>query len=642
MATLAELIDARRQLTLRRERLAARRAALVDNQLRLEYATHRDQLLAPSFADPFRAPERALRRRQKEVLPGERDALASEIQQLEDEIRTAAEAVAELSAAQPPLFDTTDHPVVLFPVRLETCFRPSTRGVDLLIRVYPDEIQIDGLRRSLSKAERAAGHAYWRAVWPALGDAEALPARLNLAWKDLGLAVDRERAPWVVVRTRPRNAPADLGRPDTPPGAEPRFETSSEDEADTPAAQVVLLPDRFVAYGLAGDQLLFRHEGVQIRGPLPITAMRQTGRRASAVDSEWLVDFDKALAAGMALSVPLDGARPSIDQLFVLGLSSTLTPDASARQLADALSGHANRNALEFLAPRAPTNNTADGASFWHSGQGQPTAPDAMRLGFKPDTMQNAAIVARALGIDGRETLAGVTSALEDWQTAPGVLMDALWPAMTVDWDQLRRNELNLSEFGSFTQQASPFDEATMDALRSDAASFVRNRGPLPALRIGRQPYGILPVSSLDLWTNGNDQPIDAMKLRVLRHLRPFWQAGLAKVPRVHGRQDQDRALLEVLVQDAVSAKVTFRKALGHDNYDSPEPLTITPDLPWQSSLLTRNLQEEIGLFDVPLVGDAEKLLRVLGEATGDHRRVPRDAARRRADHPEQSERVPQ
>src|SRR4029434_5584005 len=89
-----------------------------------------------------------------------------------------------------------------------------------------------------------------------------------------------------------------------------------------------------------------------------------------------------------------------------------------------------------------------------------------------------------------------------------------------------------------------------------------------------------------------------------------FWQAGLAKVPRVHGRQDQDRALLEVLVQDAVSAKVTFRKAVGDDNYDSPEPLTITPDLPWRTSLLTRHLQEEIGLFDVPLVGDAEKLLR--------------------------------
>jgi hypothetical protein len=149
-----------------------------------------------------------------------------------------------------------------------------------------------------------------------------------------------------------------------------------------------------------------------------------------------------------------------------------------------------------------------------------------------------------------------------------------------------------------------------MDALRSDAARFVRNRGPLPAVRVGRQPYGILPVSSLDLWKNEDEGPMDEMKLRVLRHLRPFWQAGLAKVPRVHGRQDQDRALLEVLVQDAVSAKVTFRKAVGDDNYDSPEPLTITPDLPWRTSLLTRHLQEEIGLFDVPLVGDAEKLLR--------------------------------
>ncbi len=615
MASLAELIKARHQVTFQRELLAARRAALVDNQLRLEYATHRDALLAPSFADPFRAPERALRRRLKETLPGERDALADEIRRLEDEIRTTSERVEQLEAEQPPLWDPSAHPLVLFPVRLETVFRSSTRGVELLIRVYPDEIQVDALRRKLSRNEQQAGQTYWRSIWTALGDAPTLLTRVDEAWKKLGLTVQPERSAWVVAGTRPVNAPSDLASPASAPDAEPRFDTPADNPAETAGAHVVLLPDRWVAYGLVDDQLLFRQEGLPIRRPLPLTALRQTGRRAAAAgDGEWLVDFDKALAVGMALTVPLEGARRSIDQLFVVGTSATLTPDEAAGQIGDALTTHANRNALEFLPPRAPTNNSADSASSWHSARQQTVAPDALRLAFKPETMQNAATLARALGIDGREALAGIPNAAEDWQTSAGIVMDALWPAMTVDWDQLRRNELSLSEFGSSTQQASGYDETTMDALRKDAVDFVRNRGPLPAVRIGRQPYGILPVSSLDLWVNADEGPVEAMKLDVLRHLRPFWQAGLAKVPRVHGRQDQDRALLEVLVQDAVSAQIAFRKAVGHDNFDAAEPLTITPDLPWQSSLLTRNLHAETGLFDRPLVGDGEKLLRYWAE----------------------------
>ena len=44
---------------------------------------------------------------------------------------------------------------------------------------------------------------------------------------------------------------------------------------------------------------------------------------------------------------------------------------------------------------------------------------------------------------------------------------------------------------------------ATEADIRRHAVQMVRGRGPLPPLRIGRQPYGVLPVTSLRSWQPG-------------------------------------------------------------------------------------------------------------------------------------------
>ena len=99
----------------------------------------------------------------------------------------------------------------------------------------------------------------------------------------------------------------------------------------------------------------------------------------------------------------------------------------------------------------------------------------------------------------------------------------------------------------------APFDEANYSALRSDAAAFVRSRGPLPALRIRRQPYGLLPVSSLDAWVPSAGDAVEAIKLRVLRHSgRSGWRRP-AMLPRAGSGKDQDEELAGVLSQDSVS-----------------------------------------------------------------------------------------
>ena len=43
----------------------------------------------------------------------------------------------------------------------------------------------------------------------------------------------------------------------------------------------------------------------------------------------------------------------------------------------------------------------------------------------------------------------------------------------------------------------------TTPAMRQHFVELVRSRGPLATVRVGRQPYGLLPATSLTLWGVG-------------------------------------------------------------------------------------------------------------------------------------------
>ena len=74
-----------------------------------------------------------------------------------------------------------------------------------------------------------------------------------------------------------------------------------------------------------------RRRGNRFRRPLPVSALR--GGMETKAPREWLVDFEKALAVGMAISVHLNEAEPVIDQLFVLGVSGETDTASTAAQV---------------------------------------------------------------------------------------------------------------------------------------------------------------------------------------------------------------------------------------------------------------------------------------------------------------------
>src|SRR5262249_3273748 len=118
----------------------------------------------------------------------------------------------------------------------------------------------------------------------------------------------------------------------------------------------------------------------------------------------------------------------------------------------------------------------------------------------------------------------------------------------------------------------SPFSDATMDDdiawARRYFFDYVPASGPLPAVRVGKQPYGVLPVTSLTAWqppAGQQSQYTRDLALRdFLRNLRDLWRRQYLNIPRL-GRNDGGiyKDLAEVLSMDGLSSNYAIRHLMG-------------------------------------------------------------------------------
>jgi hypothetical protein len=103
----------------------------------------------------------------------------------------------------------------------------------------------------------------------------------------------------------------------------------------------------------------------------------------------------------------------------------------------------------------------------------------------------------------------------------------------------------------TFGPEGMPMTPQAVDWARRHFIEHVRALGPLPALRVGRQPYGLLPVTLLGDWIPGADDGeggAHALKLRdLLVLLRDrLWRPRLDGVPRM-GRFGNTTAVFSML-----------------------------------------------------------------------------------------------
>jgi hypothetical protein len=376
-----------------------------------------------------------------------------------------------------------------------------------------DEILIIPTATPLSAAEATAISTYWQSVWVADGDA----AKIKSANTALNAAVGATRAAQLITDYLPFNLDDAPASPLTKAAVAlstafvvfPSDPTTTQ-HSWTQAPRVRQFPDCFVVLGFNGSTQTLQAVGAPITLPLytgpdpsadldadPSAGIHPDGPDLFVPDElKWMVDFDRAVAAGMALAIPLTAEQyaSGFTRLLVLGLQLSTTAKDGPKALQELLAHHQSSRSGLFLVPQGTPAHNASGAKAGSTPEDDADSSFDDRKNrplftsvADPTQKRDGQWLAEFLRLDPG-FVSGVHGSGAGDQMQSRAMQTALWPATLGYWmDTL---------FTPNPGTSSIFSDETIENTRSFFTSYVSGRGPLPAVRIAGQPYGILPVTA--------------------------------------------------------------------------------------------------------------------------------------------------
>ena len=460
-------------------------------------------------------------------------------------------------------------PLLLLPVHIQTRFvdpvSDARKGApELWVRIYPDQIAVDSHEPELTSQEVTAGQAYWNALWQA-GTSPAKPDDLKAPWRILASLYGSPRAAWIARTLTPTNLPAEPAAPTpagTTPVPSPIFPSVPlRDSSWEKAATANSLPDAWTIVLIANGQTSI-HRGSPITPSLAVNLTPNAGvfPAGSSVDAglQWMVDFDAAVTAGMAVRIPMTQAERAagFDQIFVYGLRSS---DNNAGQtFASLLDAHHYTDGFALVPPGSATNNTPDASSSYSRKD-----PD-FELSFSTERSAPLTANASSDGLTFASALGIASTYLDHVAAADNTgalngtdMLQSLWPAT----------------LGYFLSQmmADAFTPDVIEQARQYVLTNAIPRGPVPAFRVGRTPYGVLPVTSLNNYQPAGNvtgrftqNQVEPNLVNFVRKLWPTWLASSTDAPHMQRGGDPDQNLMSVLGMDASSMNFQGRPVLGN------------------------------------------------------------------------------
>lgn len=441
---------------------------------------------------------------------------------------------------------------------------PARTRSDDVILVIPVDAAVG------SATEKAAIVAYWTNTWRAGHDTQA--------FGDLRIAVGDARAEEIRKTLVPFNikervqAGSDRAtvRVDvvfvvmTPVDA-----AAVKRQAWTRAPRATVLPDRFVLVGESGSEHVELLGGPVTQplavGPDPLAEGADQFSAAGADINvpeplKWMTDFDAAVAAGMGFRVALtpQQAQSGFERLYVIGLRLASDERTSQHELEDLIRDQFRSQAgFAIVKQGTPTNNTEDGASGWSRVEEADALFASSRVAaegvetFDPNAtapyeQKDGLAIAEALGI-GAGVFQPIPGAAGVDQADARAMNAALWPATLGYWMD--------------TQMRPLFDATAIEQTRRHFIDRVSGRGAIPAVRVGRQPYGILPTTAFSriAWLDPTRRVPDGAAGAHLRFLRTlfallralgdmFWRGFGENAPHVgQATSDPQKLLLDIL-----------------------------------------------------------------------------------------------
>lgn len=471
---------------------------------------------------------------------------------------------------------------VLLPLRLETLFdAPGSEFNEdperwkLSLRVMPDEASICRDDAHVSSGELAATRAFWTASRQAGAfDATWLDGDAAVvAWQQLCHQVAPARAAWLMTHLVPEvDGDALVVEPpeDMPPDPQPN--------------RVGGLPPELTVWGITLDETRHAVGRLPMDPDATISAdalALPLPDRADTARDAWWASWTTAVQVGLAGEWLLEaGVTPeSLATLYVLGLGDE-SPDEHFRSQVDA----GELGVLRLGAPTnavhgAPAADLATDAEAWRAIARERLSPSGKGV----------------VGASIAQHLTGSADALAFFPAgdAPDDTLDskrmaqALWPALLGHWladvwevgeDAFRANQWAFPLF----DDAVPSPPEIRDVLRRDPKDpdvlvgdpHFAPEGPLMPLRIGDQPYGLLPVTALSRWrpadaetAAGQEQArVEDSAALALSALRSQWAARSAGTVVGAGT---DR-FMELLSRDALSGRYGVRSFMPASAWASP------------------------------------------------------------------------
>jgi len=463
-------------------------------------------------------------------------------------------------------------PLLLLPVNIETRFMAvNDRESELWVRIYPDQIAINTHEPELTIQEISDGQSYWTQVW-SLGNPPTAADGAQAPWRGLASTYGPQRAAWIALQLTPTNSsqqPAAPTASGVAPSPLPIFPNPPQrDSSWTQPAIAAALPDAWTVVLVRGTQTLSQR-GSPITPslamgitPLNASNMPPSGTSpfpaGSPVDAglQWLVDFNAALAAGMALKIALtpDQRENGFDRVFVYGLRTGGA--GGSADLGDLLDAHHYTDGFALVPQGTPTKNTTDANSGYSRKD-----PD---YDISYAVEREGPLTAQA-GCDGNvfANLVGIDPGhMAHTQYADGInaqngqaMLNALWPGT----------------LGYFLSQMmyDVFQPDQIEAAREYVSANTIPRGAVPAFRVGTTPYGVLPVTSLKRYKPARPEPqfatVEKGLATFVSRLWPTWLASSASAPHMQATGDPDAELLALLGMDASSMNFRGRLVLGDD-----------------------------------------------------------------------------
>lgn len=215
----------------------------------------------------------------------------------------------------------------------------------------------------------------------------------------------------------------------------------------------------------------------------------------------WINDFDKAVENGMGIRITDPTKCHQLDNakwLIAVGYKDDIKNDEILRELFVANKALGN---LEILRQDTPTNNTENSTSAYSSDIIS-IPNESANPGIKTD-INGGNLLSTALGIDS-EIVRDVENSTLIEQRAAIAMSRLLWDACTNEYYHNYMNYAVPEGKGNNPDlddtYSADMDRYLWPLIRRHFETYVIGRGAVPSLRINNNPYGILPVTSLDGW----------------------------------------------------------------------------------------------------------------------------------------------